>query len=355
MKRLIALVLAGLMVLGGACLAAQWPEGRSASQPYSGVPEVNLEETMGYILLFPRAKLPVSRFCDVLGMYLPREDIEVGEGLAHLYEAGEEGEEPVEVCTVDFANPDSVVIRDMSEKELSDLMWGGGTCVEMYLPRSLEFGDREHQYFVLMDEGCYTAAGGKLNSLQITSSDAWVPVISGDYGVSGLYYTDAQLPSEDEPEQAPDEVDDAELLGEKGITDVVIEPEESEDGEADDADKKDKADKDADEDAGEAPEASPSAEPEASAEPDGDAPEEAEAVEYVVKPDIGDRVHFNLVLGGDAKLAVLYSDNGSMEFDEIEYSESGLVEGTVVGDEVQWGVAFYDANDYIFDTIDVGR
>ena len=42
MKRLIALVLAGLMALGGACLAAEWPQGRSAAQPYSQLPEVNL-------------------------------------------------------------------------------------------------------------------------------------------------------------------------------------------------------------------------------------------------------------------------------------------------------------------------
>ena len=66
MKRLIALVLAGLMVLGGACLAAEWPQGRSAAQPYSQLPEVNLSETIGYIMLFPRAKLPASRYCGVL-------------------------------------------------------------------------------------------------------------------------------------------------------------------------------------------------------------------------------------------------------------------------------------------------
>ena len=341
MKRLIALVLAGLMVLGGACLAATWPEGRSAAQPYSGVPEVNLEETMGYILLFPRAKLPVSRFCDELGMYLPREDLDRGEGLMHLYEKVEGEAEPVEICTVDFADTHSVVIRDMTEKELSDLMWGGGTCVEMYLPRSLEFGNGDHSYFVLMDEGCYTAAEGKLKSLRISKDDAWVPVISGDYGVSALYYTDGELPAEGEDADAAAEEEDlTDLIGEGGITDVPVagESEEGEEGEEGEGE------------ADETPEPTEEPTPEPTEEPE---PEEEAAVEYVVAPDAGDRVHFDLVLGGDAKLAVLYSDNGSVEFDEIEYTQSGPVEGTVLGEEVQWGVAFYDANDYIFDTIDV--
>ena len=72
----------------------------------------------------------------------------------------------------------------------------------------------------------------------------------------------------------------------------------------------------------------------------------------MLKPDVGDKVFFDIVIGGDAVLAVLYSDNGSVEFDEIEYTQSGPVQGTVTGEDVQWGVAFYDANDYIFDTID---
>ena len=66
-------------------------------------------------------------------------------------------------------------------------------------------------------------------------------------------------------------------------------------------------------------------------------------------------MHFDLVIGGDAKLAVFYSENGSVDFEQIEFSESGPVVGTVIGKDVQWGVAFYDENDYIFDTINFGR
>lgn len=355
MKRLIALVLTGLMVLGGCCFAAEWPAGRSAAQPYSSSVEVNLSETMGHIMLFPRIKLPATRFCDVLGMYLPREDLALGEGFAHLYEKVEGEDKPVEVCTVDFSNPDNVKLRDLSEKELNDLIWGGGKCVEMHLSKSLEFGDREHSYFVLMDEGCFTAMDGKIKSIQITSDEAWIPVISGDYGVSGAYYIDGELPSEeDEAEaEAPEEEEDEDIIENIGINDVVIEPEEDEEEADEEGEKKD----DAKAKATDTPEPEPTEIPvvEETEAPEDEEPAPIGPEDYVVKPDVGDRLYFDLVLGGDAKLAVLYSDNGSVQFDEFEFTESTPVEGIVVGDDVQWGVAFYDANNYIFDTVDVGR
>ena len=352
MKKLIALALACLLVLGGSCLAAQWPEGRSAAQPYSHLPEVNLSETMGYIMLFPRAKLPANRFCNVLDMFLPREDLKLNEGLVHLYEKLPDAEEPVEVCTVDFSNPDSVSLRRLSDGELDQMMWGGGTCVEMVLPRSLEFGDRDHEYFVLMDEGCFTAADGKLNSLQITNDDAWMPVIHGDYGVSGMYYLDAPLPeAEADAETGSDDanggiipIDDGaeeEEEAEFGIIDVVIAPEEDEEG------------GEADAKATVTP--VPTDTPEPSEAPEAESEAADDPSRYVVSPDAGDKLHFDLVIGGDATLAVVYSDNGSVEFDQIEYAESTHVVGTVMDGDVRWGVAFYDANQAIFDTVNVGR
>ena len=364
MKRLIALVLAGLMALGGACLAAEWPQGRSAAQPYSQLPEVNLSETIGYIMLFPRAKLPASHFCNVLAMFLPREDLELGEGMVHLYEKVEGEKEPVEVCSVDFADKDSVQIRAMNESELRDLMWGGGRVVEMKLSKSLEFGgENSHNYYVLMDPGCFTAQGGKLGSLQISGDEAWVPVIGGDYGVSGLYYIDAE-PVDPEAEEQEEQEDDEDLENLPGITDVVVEPEEEEgeEGDKDAGDDKDDKDK---KDAGDAKDTADKKDKDAKDDKDAaareagedgeEAAEEEGAIDpsqYVIKPDVGDKVFFDLVIGGDAVLAVLYSDNGSVEFDAIEYTQSGPVQGTVIGEDVQWGVAFYDANDYIFDTLD---
>ena len=190
MKRLIALVLAGLMVLGGMCFAAEWPQGCSPAQPYSNLPEVNLSKTMGYIMLFPRTKLPASVFCDVLRMYLPRTDLKLGSGKAHLYENVDGGKRSVEVCAVNFSEPGSVEIREMTENELQDFIWGSGSCVEMHLSKSLEFGDKVHDYYVQMDEGCFTAENGSLKSISINNKDAWIPAINGDYGVSGLHYVD---------------------------------------------------------------------------------------------------------------------------------------------------------------------
>ena len=334
MKRLIALILAGLMVLGGASLAASWPEGCSPAQPYSNLPEVNLSETMGYIMMFPRTKLPASRFCDVLAMYLPRTDLAIGKGQAHLYEIVEGEKKPVEICAIDFSDPDSVAIREMTEKELGDFMWGSGSCVSMYLSRSLEFG--EHSYYVTMDEGCFTAADGKLKSIAISNNDAWVPVLQGEYGISGLRYVDAELPAA-EPEAAepePEEYEDEEA--------VILEEIDALEEVDPNAPKKEQEAK---------PTPEPTEEPEAKPEPT----EEPVADVAVVKPDAGDKVRFDLVIGGGAQLAVLYSENGSVEFKEIEYTESASIEGTVLSDDVSWGVAFYDANGAIFDTINVSR
>lgn len=326
MKRLIALVLAGLMVLGGACLAAEWPEGCSPSQPYSHLPEVNLSQTMGYIMLFPRAKLPVTRFCNALHIYLPRQDVAVGEGLLHVYEKAADGGDAAEFCSVDFSNPDSVLIRPLTEKELQNLMWGGGRCVEVFLPRSLEFGEKNHEYYVLMDEGCFTAADGALKSLQITSEEAWVPVIQGDYGISGLYYIDVPQEEAAQEPSAEEESEEEEVIEYQDYVDPSEEPEKA------------------------APEETPEPEPEPEVE---ETP--VDPSEYVVKPDTGDKLYFDLVIGGDAKLAVVYSENGSVEFDGIEYEQSGPVRGTVLSDDVQWGIAFYDENDNIFDMFSFGK
>ena len=71
-------------------------------------------------------------------------------------------------------------------------MWGGGGGVEAKLPVSLDF---DGQYHVSMDEGCFTAAGGAIQSPAITAEDAWVPEVVGDYGVGGLYYGSAASPT----------------------------------------------------------------------------------------------------------------------------------------------------------------
>ncbi len=258
------------MLLAGSCaaLAAGWTEGRSAAQPYAGVPEVDLNTTIGYIMMAPREKLPVDHFCNTLEIYLPREGSVAGKGKLMLY-ASKDGGKGRELESVDFADSEAVVIRPLNETELESLIWGGGTCIEIRLPISLAF---DQKYYVLMEKGCFTAADGKVVSPSIGNPAAWVPVLRGDYGVANLFYS-----------STPD----------------------------------------------------------------------ASGVKLV--PSEGDCVTFDIVLGGEATTAVLYSENDSVKFDNPEYDRSATVCGTVAMPNIKLGVVFLDANGQVVDVINVTR
>lgn len=282
MKKLVALMMVFMLCLTTA-YAAEWAEGRSPAQPYAGVPEVKLDETMGYIMLYPREKMPAERFCDVLEIYLPREDVEVGEGCITLCDA--DGE----VAKLSCADPESVELRPLEESELEGLMWGSGICVEVHLPVSLDF---DHDYYVLMDDACFSAAEGKVQSLALTNKDGWIPVLTGEFGIGGLYYT-----------AAPEKADPAE-------------------GEEEEA-------------------------------PAEEAEETVELPTEPKKPEVGDLIVFDLKMGGDAKYAVVYSENDTVYFNPLEYTESGKVWGTITGEDLDWGVVFLDENGGVLDVVDV--
>ena len=275
-KKLTAILLAGMMLATPVC-AAEWGEGLSPAQPYPGVPEVDLEKTMGYVMLYPRVKMPAEHFCDTLEMYFPRDDFELKDGRLTLYD--KDGE----VFSTSFSNPDYVELRAITEDELEGLMWGGGMCIDIHLPVSLKLnGD----YYVKMDKGCFTAAEGKVVSLPLEEKDTWIPLVSGDYGVSSLRY----------------------LVG---------------------------------------PENNPAA-------ADSDAEESAGSSELVtITPKTGDKVTFDVTIGGDAAAAVVYSDNGSVYFDPVEYTESGTVTGTIMQDELDWGIEFVDKDGTVLDILDM--
>lgn len=299
MKRLFALLAAcAVLLCAGAAMAAGWAEGRSAAQPYPGIPEVDLDATMGYMLMYPRARLPEDRFCSTLKIYLPREDIAAGSGRLTLY-AGGDGAQASEVESVSFEDREAVEIRPLTGEELDDLIWGGGTCIEVRLPVSLRF-DRD--YYVLMEQGCFTAANGSVESPAIESPQAWTPVLRGDFGVAGLYYSAGQGPVR---------------------TPVPIY-------------------------GGEAGEATPEPTPQPTAAPPG---------EPVIKlyPSEGDFITFDVVIGGDAKAAVLYSENDSVLFAQPEYNETTTVHGTVLMPNIQLGVVFLDEGGLVVDTIDLAR
>lgn len=268
MKRLIALLVICMLCLTTA-YAAEWKEGLSPAKPYSGVPEVDLNDTMGYIMLYPRTKMPAPMYCDVLQIYLPREDIELGEGALTLYD--EDGE----VEKIPF-NSDAVEVLKLNEEELEGLMWGSGVCIEIHLTQSLRF-DRD--YHVLMEESCFTAAEGAVKSIPITNPEAWTPVVNGDFGVSGMFYS------------APVEVEEGQTAPEGAVGEIKR------------------------------------------------------------LPEPGDVITFDLVMGGSAKKAIVYSDNGSADFEFPEYMESCTISGVITNSPLSWGVAFIDASGELLDAV----
>ena len=53
-------------------------------------------------------------------------------------------------------------------------------------------------------------------------------------------------------------------------------------------------------------------------------------------------MQFDLKLGGQAKEAVIFSENDSVYFEPFQFTESGTVTGTVSGEDVGWGIIFLD-------------
>ena len=193
-----------------------------------------------------------------------------------------------EVCVIDFTNPAQVELRDLEESELEAMHWGCGVCVEMHLPISLKF---DENYYVTMDEGTLVTHEGAVKSMPIPYSDK--------VDITEQYWT----PS---------------VTSDYGISGLYYS----------------------------APEA------EAAETGEGEAEEAGEgAVQPKYNPVKGDIVNFDVVLGGDAKIAVMVSEDNSVYFDTMEFHENGHVTGTVVGDVPNWGVVFADEDgtpvDYI--------
>ena len=255
MKKILALLLA-LTLCGAPALAANWAEGRSPAKPYAGVPEVDLATQIGYMVFYPNDKegYDLKNGGRTLHIYLPRDDAEAGEG--RLFLATQDGE----VWRTAMNNTESVVRREMTERELDSLLWGGGTCFEITVPKSLELGK---SYFVNIEKGAIVANGGAVTNPDIGGTDSWKFDVTGDYGVSNMEY------------RRP--VDGGKYEGE------------------------------------------------------------------IASPVVGDEVRMDVTLAGDAKMAVLYANHGSVSFDGTMVEESGEVVGKVLADDPSFGLVFLDA------------
>ena len=263
MKRIAAWILVALLLCTGVAQAAEWAEGLSPSMPYKDMPEVNLEEKLGYMMFFPRVGNAVENACDRLYIYLPREDVTAGEGTFYLL-----NEQDGLIWSTAMNNTEAIRQRSINEAELDGLLWGGGTCFEIELPKSLELGK---PYFVNMTRGCIVAANGVENP-QIGGTDSWAFTVEGDYGVSAMEYR----------------------------------------------------------------------------RPKGGASYE----EQILKPEAGDEVRFDLVLGGEAVVASIYDLNNSVDFLTTTFTESCEVIGDVTSDELAWGVIFLDAENNVLSRVE---
>ena len=180
MKKASVLLLALLMIVNVA-QAAQWRDGTSPSQPYAGVPQVNLSEEFGYLMFFPNMTIGAKNFCQKLLIYTPREDVRATDGEFHLCS---EVKSRGSLWSTKMNDTEAVTVRPIDEEELTGLLWGGGTCFEILLPDTLTLGQ---SYFVNMDEGCIVSTDG-VKSPTIGGTDSWAFTLEGDYGVSAMQY-----------------------------------------------------------------------------------------------------------------------------------------------------------------------
>ena len=200
MKRATALLMALLMLVGVA-QAAGWSDGTAPDQPYAGVPKVNLSEEFGYLMFYPKTPMVEEHFCQQLFIYTPREDVEASDAMFYLCsEAKRDGA----IWSTPMNNTDVVTMRPITEEELDGLLWGGGTCFEVFLPETLALGQN---YFVNMEEGCLVSNDG-VKSPTVGGTDSWAFTLEGDYGISAMQYRRPQGKGYEEGVLNPEEGDE---------------------------------------------------------------------------------------------------------------------------------------------------
>ena len=174
MKKAIALLLALLVLCAGTALAAEWrPE-----QPYPGVPEIDLTQSLGYVMFAPNEALAAELACQYLYVYLPRTDVVAGEGLLRVYgDGGELWNTPM--------NGDAVTLRPMRDNEMALYQWQSGLCFEIKLARTLPLNE---SCYVNLDPNCIVVPDLELGNKAISSPDEWPILVSGDYGVGSMTY-----------------------------------------------------------------------------------------------------------------------------------------------------------------------
>ncbi len=163
MKKFFIVCLA-VMLLCSNAFAATWADGLSPQKPYSGTPEVDFNETIGYMMFYPINGSNVVGGENVLSIFMPREDVVAGEGILYLH-TKEDG--LVEEIAI---NADTMIARPMNEEELEAMLWGCGTVFEITLAQPLEIN---RNYIVQLTEGSIVSPDYEAVSPAIAGENAW--------------------------------------------------------------------------------------------------------------------------------------------------------------------------------------
>lgn len=259
MKRLVVICLA-VMLLCANAYAATWADGLGPQKPYLGTPEVDFNETIGYMMLYPTNGDNVNvDELHALKIYLPREDVEVGTGEISVKSKGIGLVEKIEITAETF------VARPMTEEELEQMMWGCGTVFEIAMSKPLQIN---RDYYIEMSEGAIVSTEYEMVSPKISGRKEWYFNTDTDNYIDKLEY--------------------------KRLVDGK------------------------------------------------EKPQKVETVQ------VGDFAEFDIIMDEETAYAVIFCDAGAI-IPAANHFEEGVkttidfpVEGTV-----EWGVAFFDAEDYL--------
>jgi hypothetical protein len=180
MKKFIAAVavLTAILVssLGAQAQGTAWSNGQSPSQPYKGVPPVDLQKKLGYMVLDPLNNENVGTALTSLKIYLPRADVKAGAGALRIREAGVEA--PLE--TISFADASRVTVSEIEPEALAWLYWESGVCFTVALKNT---PDADKTYAVSMDAGCIVVDGSEVGNPALNGEKGWTFTTNAEAGV----------------------------------------------------------------------------------------------------------------------------------------------------------------------------
>ena len=172
---LLALMFAGTQALAES--AALWSNGQSPSQPYKGVPPVDLTQKLGYMVFAPLSNDNVDAVLTSLTIYLPREDVKAGEGALSIYE--KDGKAPLEV--VAFSDVARVSAAPIDQETLDWLYWESGVAFTVCIANAL---DADRGYYVSMEENCIVSADGAVGNIALDGKKGWAFTTNAEAGVT---------------------------------------------------------------------------------------------------------------------------------------------------------------------------